>query len=97
MPITSIEATLQAGPAISNTSAAPGVSPFIMSATAIGMEPVAQIYIGMAMASTRSMESRVLSLNTAKNSFGTKTVMRPATMSPMTSHLPMSPIMSMKP
>ena len=59
--ITKIDAALLAGPAISSTSAAPGVSPFIMSATAIGMLPVAHRYIGMLMQSTRSMLMRVLS------------------------------------
>ena len=77
---------LQAGPAISNTNAAPGVSPFIISATAIGILPVAHIYIGMAMHKTKSILSNVLSLNTAKKSFGTNTVIRPATIKPITSH-----------
>ena len=43
---------LAAGPAMSSTRPAPGVKPFAMSDTAIGIEPVAHTYIGMAMAST---------------------------------------------
>ena len=57
---TNMEARLQAGPAISSTSAAPGVSPFSMSATAMGMLPVAQTYIGMETQSTNSIEAQVL-------------------------------------
>ena len=49
--------------AISSTSAVPGESPFIIRATAIGMEPVAQRYIGIANTSTMSMLSRELSEN----------------------------------
>ncbi len=53
--ITSIEAVLMAGPAIRSTKAAPGVIPFIISESAIGMEPVAHVYIGIAIASTISI------------------------------------------
>lgn len=89
-------AMLQAGPAISSTSAAPGVSPFIISATAIGMLPVAHIYIGMAMQSTSSMLRNVLPLKISKKVSGTNTVINPAITNPMTSHLPMSCIISTK-
>ena len=56
MPITllttSNEATLVAGPAISKTSAAPGVNPFNIKAAAIGIDPVAHRYIGIEKANT---------------------------------------------
>ena len=38
-----------AGPAIKKAKAAPGLKPAEIRATAIGMEPVAQTYIGMAI------------------------------------------------
>ena len=95
--MTRIDAILQAGPAISKTSAAPGVRPFIMSATAMGMLPVAQIYMGIAMQRTSSMLRSVLSLKTSKRLSGTKTVINPAISSPMNNHFPMSPSISTKP
>ena len=93
---TSIEAMLHAGPAISNTNAAPGVSPLSISATAIGIDPVAQRYIGMAIASTSNIDAHVLPWNTEKRLSGTSTVIAPAAMMPITSHLPMSSIISTK-
>ena len=57
---------LHAGPAMSSTSAAPGVSPFSIKATAIGMLPVAQIYIGRALQSTNIILIRVFPLKTVK-------------------------------
>ena len=95
--ITNRLATLQAGPAISNTSAAPGVSPFIIRATAMGMLPVAQTYIGMLMHSTSRMLRRELSLKTSNHWSGTNVVIIPATTKPTTSHLPISTIISTKP
>ena len=59
-------AMLQAGPAINNTSAAPGVSPFIINATAMGMLPVAHRYMGTEMHNTSSIDVRLLSLNISK-------------------------------
>ena len=59
-------ATLHAGPAINNTSAAPGVRPFSINATAIGILPVALRYMGMEMHNTSSIDERLLSLNTSK-------------------------------
>ena len=94
--MTKMLAIFAAGPAMSRTRAAPGVRPFIIKATAMGMEPVAQTYIGMLMASTKSMDSHVLSAKIAKNSCGTKTVISPAMTRPITSHLPMSSIISTK-
>ena len=91
-----MDAAFDAGPAMSRTNAAPGERPLSISATAIGIDPVAQRYIGMANASTKAMLSNVLSWNVAKNVSGTNTVMSPATTNPMTSHLPMSCIMSKK-
>lgn len=63
----------------------------------MGMLPVAHRYMGMLMHSTRSMDMRVLSLNAANIDSGTKTVISPAMISPRTSHLPMSAIISTKP
>ena len=42
--MTRMLAMLHAGPAMRSTSAAPGVSPFSMSTTAIGIDPVAHRY-----------------------------------------------------
>ena len=50
-----MEARFTAGPAINITSAAPGDSPFIISAAATGILPVEQIYIGTAMTSMTSI------------------------------------------
>ena len=90
----SMEAKLHAGPATRRTRAAPGVRPFIINATAMGMLPVAQRYMGMEMKSTRSMLARVLSLKKAKYSVGMTEVIIPAITRPTTSHLPMSSIIS---
>lgn len=40
------EAIFVAGPAMSKTNAAPGETPLIISDSAMGIEPVAHIYIG---------------------------------------------------
>ena len=90
----SMEAKLHAGPATSSTKAAPGVRPFIISATAMGILPVAHRYIGMEIKNTRSMRARVLSLKKAKYSVGITVVMLPAITKPTTSHLPISSTMS---
>ena len=95
--ITSTEAKLAAGPAISSTRAAPGVNPLSISERAIGIEPVAQTYIGTDSASTTSILSRGYCAKAAKKSSGTHTVIRVATTSPITSHRPMLFIMSIKP
>ena len=58
-PMTNIDAEFTAGPAINSTSAAPGVNPFAISDTAIGIDPVAQTYMGMATARTISMFSNL--------------------------------------
>ena len=91
-----MDARLQAGPAIKRTRAAPGVSPLSISATAIGMLPVAQTYIGIAIARTSSIEAKVLPWNMLNQDSGTRTVINPATSRPMASHFPMSPIISTK-
>jgi len=88
---------LTAGPAISNTKATPGVRPFSISDRAMGMEPVAQIYMGTAITTTASMASRGYRARPTKRSSGTNTVMRAAMISPITSHLPMLSTMLMKP
>lgn len=54
---TSTEATLAAGPAMSSTNAQPGDMPLSTRAAAMGMEPVAQIYMGTAMSKITSMLS----------------------------------------
>lgn len=94
--ITNIEATLTAGPAIKSTNAVPGERPFSIKATAIGIDPVAHKYIGIANTKTRSMLSSGLSEKMAKNESGTKTVISPATTNPIRSHLPISCIISTK-
>ena len=52
LPITAMVAVLVAGPAIRNTSAAPGDKPFIIKTAAMGMDPVAQTYSGMEATNT---------------------------------------------
>ena len=94
--MTNRDATFTAGPAISNTRAVPGDRPFSIRVMAMGIEPVAQRYIGMAHTNTNNMLSRGVSAKSAKNEFGTKTVMSPAMINPMTNHLPMSCIISTK-
>ena len=49
--ITAIDEALVAGPAIKNINAAPGVMPLAISTTAIGIDAVAQTYIGSDTAS----------------------------------------------
>ena len=93
---TRMDAMLHAGPAISSTMAAPGVSPFSIRATAMGIEPVAHRYIGMDMASTSSIEASVLSRKSVKALSGKASVITAATTMPTTSHLPMSSIISTK-
>ena len=44
--IVAIDTALMAGPVIRNTNAAPGEIPFIISAVAIGIAAVEQMYIG---------------------------------------------------
>ena len=44
-----IDTALMAGPVIRNTNAAPGDRPFIISAVAIGIAAVEQMYIGNPM------------------------------------------------
>ena len=56
----SMLARLHAGPTMRSSRPAPGVRPFMMRATAIGMEPVAQRYIGSTIIMTRSIEAHVL-------------------------------------
>ena len=57
-PMTSNDATLTAGPAMSSTSAVPGDKPFSIRATAIGIEPVAHKYIGIANNNTINILER---------------------------------------
>ena len=94
LPTSNTLATLQAGPAISMTRAAPGVRPFIINATAMGMLPVAQRYIGTDRHNTNNIDMRLLSLNSSKQLSGTATVSTPATTNPTTSHFPTLSIIS---
>lgn len=94
--ITNIEAALTAGPAISNTNAVPGERPFSIRATAIGMEPVAHRYMGIAKTNTVSMLRNGLSANMVNRLSGTTMVISPAIINPITNHLPMSCIISTK-
>ena len=91
---TRMEARLTAGPAISITSAAPGESPFIMSAAATGMLPVEQMYMGTATTRMTSICSSGFEPKWRKNSSGTSTWMRAARIRPMTRRSPMFWIMS---
>ncbi len=65
------EAKLAAGPAISKTSAVPGDKPFITNDKAIGIEPVAHTYIGMAITSTAIIDRIGFCPRTEKKSAGT--------------------------
>lgn len=60
------EAKLVAGPAISSTNAVPGDSPFMTNDMAIGIEPVAHTYMGMATISTAIMDNTGFRPNTEK-------------------------------
>ena len=94
--ISNIEAILEAGPAISKTNALPGLSPFNIRATAMGIEPVAHKYIGMESNKTINILTSVFSLKTEKKSAGTNRVIKAAKTKPKTSHLPISFIISTK-
>ncbi len=88
---------MAAGPAISRTKAAPGLSPFKTRDIAMGMEPVAQTYIGTATTIIASIASNGRSLSDTRNWSGTYTVISAATTNPMTSHLPTLATMSTNP
>ena len=75
-------AILVAGPAISRTRAAPGVIPFSTRASASGMEPVAQVYMGMASTRTTIMQSNGYSCRKRKKSSGTNAAMSAPSRSP---------------
>ena len=49
------DAMLVAGPASKNTRAAPGLSPFRIRAAAIGVDEVAQTYMGIPIISIKGM------------------------------------------
>ena len=65
---------LTPGPAINNTSAAPGDKPFIINAAAIGILPVEQTYIGTAIAKTINIVTIDGRFKLAKNESGIRTV-----------------------
>ncbi len=54
-PITVMVAAFVAGPAIRNTMAAPGESPFMSKTAAMGTDPVAHTYNGIDARSTMNM------------------------------------------
>ena len=76
-------AALVAGPARRNTRAAPGFSPFRMSAAAMGVEEVAQTYMGSPTSNITSMDKKLCSLAQTVRSSGKKKVIRPAIKIPM--------------
>ena len=80
------DAMFVAGPAKRNTRAAPGLTPFKIRAAAIGVEAVAQIYNGMAIASISSMAGRPDPRYLPKISGGTSTVINPAKTIPTRNH-----------
>ena len=79
---------LTPGPAINNTSAAPGDNPFIIKAAAIGMLPVEQTYIGTAIAKTINIVTIEGKFKLAKNESGIRTVINVPIIKPITNHLP---------
>ena len=87
---TRMDAMLTAGPAISITNAAPGESPFIISAAATGMLPVEQMYIGTATNRMTSICSKGCEPKVRKNSSGTAIPISAAINRPMVRRKPMS-------
>ena len=73
-----IVAALVAGPAIRKTSAAPGFKPLSISAAAIGVEDVAQTYMGIPAKSIISIDKNWCSFARVVISSGKKKVMIPA-------------------
>ena len=81
--ITAIEDALVAGPAIRNTKTAPAVTPLVISAIAIGMDAVAQTYMGSDTISIKkSMIYELEEKFSAIKSGGTKRAIAAATTSP---------------
>ena len=91
------DAKLAAGPAMRSTNAAPGDRPLSISESAIGIDPVAQTYIGIAMATTASIANKGRSPRAARKFSGTNMVIRAAITRPIISHLPMLATMVWKP
>ena len=85
---TSMEAKFTAGPAINITNAAPGESPFIINAAAMGMLPVEQIYIGTAIISITNICNRGCEPKLRKNSSGTATLINAANNRPTNNRNP---------
>ena len=96
LPITVIVAAFVAGPAIRNTSMAPGDRPFNSNTAAIGTDAVAQIYKGMETTSIKIIPVRPVMLNSLKKLSGTATVIKDAIRSPIISHFAKSSTISMK-
>ena len=80
---------LAAGPATKNTNAVPGDKPLSINAAAIGIEPMAQTYIGIATIKTINIVTIEGSFKSAKNESGRNTVINVLIIKPITNHLPM--------
>lgn len=91
-----MDAMLVAGPAIRNTKAVPGDRPFIIKAVAIGIEPMAHTYMGIATNKTINMVIKGGRLREVKNESGTNTVIKAPIIKPKVSHFPMFCIKSTK-
>ena len=83
-------AALVAGPASKNTNAAPGFKPFRINAAAMGVEDVAQTYMGIPAPSIMSMDKSWCSLAQVVRSSGKKKVIMPAMKIPITKGLAIS-------
>ncbi len=71
-------AALVAGPASRKTRAAPGLSPFNIKAAAMGVDDVAQTYIGIPAINMTSIDKNLWSLAQRVKSSGKKKVITPA-------------------
>ena len=83
-------AALVAGPAISNTRAAPGERPLSINTAATGTDAVAQIYTGIETTRIISIPIKSFGILSAKKSLGTITEMRAAISKPIINQLEIS-------
>ena len=97
LPIIVIVAAFVAGPAINKTNAAPGLIPFNIKIAAKGIEPVAQIYIGIDTAKIKSICMIGDRSKSTKKSSGIIDEIIAAKTNPMTNHFEISCINSTKP
>ena len=97
LAMVAIVAALVAGPVIKNTNAAPGETPRMIKAAAMGTDAVAQTYIGIPSTSITSI-ARIPPPNTGpKKSAGTSAVINAEIKSPNSNALPISAGSSTKP